>query len=140
MTTEQLIIIDDVRVNGIEYYIVTRQNHPPAAIRKTIRCASDNPICPTEQLLIDLCFAVINAPQDNCEWKPIGSKPISGPVLVAFHDRGGTVVREAFWQESRQRFTSANGFVVFDSVYAWRLIPPPPPAPPETPATVPPCE
>lgn len=62
------------------------------------------------------------------EWKTIDSAPKDGTmILVAFKPKNGAPeVAEARWNYVQGAFTSRNGFLVFDTAFAWTHFPPPP--------------
>ena len=66
-------------------------------------------------------------------WMPIETAPKDGTVfLIGFNEtarmRGARTVYEARWCTAQEKFTSVNGFVLFDGATNWRPLPPAPAA------------
>ncbi len=58
-------------------------------------------------------------------WQDIASAPRDeSRFLIAYTVRGdGPQVREGRWHVEQQQFTSVNGFLFFDTAYAWMPLP-----------------
>ena len=64
-------------------------------------------------------FAVVQG------WQDIANAPRDeSRFLIAYTVRGdGPQVREGCWHVEQQCFTSVNGFLIFDTAYAWMPLP-----------------